>query len=228
MIFTIKFVTHDSCTQHMMTVVINRTSCIMCLTCWIHHIQSKANEALVSLCISNSLPNHTKWSPDYPITIWSFNSSGAWWYIIGKVVPGILSSHSAFIFWVKHSKMIPRSWRWLHFKLSGIIHPTTHCHSPEDLNLQQHHLENLKTCISITYLKGLQANYALRGITQYNKCINVNACVIAYVNSMSLWLLLLNFIPCQVACDVSYILSTVSADNKSSGAPYSKAGQQLL
>jgi hypothetical protein len=40
--------------------------------------------------------------------------------------------------------------------------------------------------------------------------------------------LIIKFQTQQVACDISYILSKVSAHQKSSGAPYSKAEQQLL
>jgi hypothetical protein len=55
-----KFVTHDCCTQHVKTAVMDRTSHIMCLTCWIHHLQSKVNEVLASPCILSSLPHHTE------------------------------------------------------------------------------------------------------------------------------------------------------------------------
>jgi len=146
----------------------DRTSCIMRfnLLDTPHSFQSKWGPGLTVYIKFTATPHRTRCnSLDYPITIWSFKYYGIRRCVVRKVVPSTLSGHSAFIFWVSHSKKVTRSWRLLHFELSWTIHPTTQCHVPENLNLWQHHLENLKTCVSITYLQALRANYALHRIT---------------------------------------------------------------
>ena len=59
----------------------------------------------------------------------------------------LLFCHTAFIFLVKQSKKNVWLWRWRHYNPSAATCPTTQCHIPEDLNLQQRCCDNLKSLL---------------------------------------------------------------------------------
>jgi hypothetical protein len=92
------------------------------------------------------------------------------------------TQQNAFIFRVKQSQKITRLWRW-HLTMSGIIHPMTECHIPGDLNLQQHHCENLQSCTSLIYLKAFETIWSMHIIT-HKKNFDVNTFLPWYKNSI--------------------------------------------
>lgn len=70
-----------------------------------------------------------------------------WQFITGQVVPDVWKECSAIIFRIKKSKMMmKRQSLWMF----ATAYPVTQCHTPADLNLQQHHSGNLKSHRDIT------------------------------------------------------------------------------
>jgi hypothetical protein len=75
-----------------------------------------------------------------------FNSSGTWRRGSGRVVPNILKNHSALTALRK---------RWMHYNPSKCEDLLTkqQCNVPENLNIQQHYCEKLRSCILLCVSK---------------------------------------------------------------------------
>jgi hypothetical protein len=78
--------------------------------------------------------------------ILNVSSSGRWCYVIAFVVPNILKDHRAFV--CGFVLFDPGDEGTMIFDTVGTTKPMTQDHILEELNFQQHHCENLTSCIS--------------------------------------------------------------------------------